>query len=130
MHRSAKFLPRQVNKLSIYRANLKQAADKFTKDAFDAPRCGRPPLLNPKSNAQRQREFKARVKAALRSTDTKALAKAHQRQVKAMSSSLSAMSADWGDLDEYLRSTLNEASILCLFLSEQLGELAFPVISE
>jgi len=41
---------------------MKNPADKFTIDAFETPRRGRPPKLNAKSNAQRQREFRARQK--------------------------------------------------------------------
>jgi hypothetical protein len=41
---------------------MKQAADKFTADLFSSPRRGRPPKLAPKTNAQRQREFRQRRK--------------------------------------------------------------------
>lgn len=42
---------------------MRQQADKFTADMFGAKRRGRPPSLAPKSNAQRQREFRQRRKA-------------------------------------------------------------------
>jgi len=41
---------------------MKQPADKFTMDAFDAARRGRPRKANAKTNAQRQREFRQRQK--------------------------------------------------------------------
>jgi len=41
---------------------MKQPADKFTLDAFDAVRRGRPSKANAKTNAQRQREFRQRQK--------------------------------------------------------------------
>jgi len=41
---------------------MKQGTDKFTMDMFGAKRRGRPPKLAPKSNAQRQREFRQRRK--------------------------------------------------------------------
>ncbi|MFC0351849.1 hypothetical protein [Undibacterium danionis] len=40
---------------------MKQPEDRFTKDAFNNQR-GRPPKLAPKTNAQRQREFRERRK--------------------------------------------------------------------
>lgn len=41
---------------------MKQASDKFTLDAFDSPRRGRPAKPDAKSNAQRQREWRQRQK--------------------------------------------------------------------
>lgn len=41
---------------------MKHQADKFTADMFGAKRRGRPPKLAPKTNAQRQREFRQRRK--------------------------------------------------------------------
>lgn len=41
---------------------MKNPADKFTVDAFEAARRGRPRKVNAKTNAQRQREFRARQK--------------------------------------------------------------------
>ncbi|MFZ6776231.1 hypothetical protein ACO0LD_05310 [Undibacterium sp. Ji83W] len=41
---------------------MKQANDKFTRDAFDTPRPGRPPDPNAKTPAQRAREYRARQK--------------------------------------------------------------------
>jgi len=41
---------------------MKQPADKYTLDAFDAPRRGRPRKVDAKTNAQRQREFRQRQK--------------------------------------------------------------------
>lgn len=41
----------------------KQSNDKFTRDAFDKPRVGRPVEPNAKSPAQRAKEYRARVKA-------------------------------------------------------------------
>lgn len=41
---------------------MRQQADKFTVDMFGAKRRGRPPTQAPKSNAQRQREFRQRRK--------------------------------------------------------------------
>lgn len=41
---------------------MKQSADRFTVDMFGAQRRGRPPKLAPKTNAQRQREFRQRRK--------------------------------------------------------------------
>jgi hypothetical protein len=41
---------------------VKQTADKFTVDAFDKPRRGRPRKPDAKTNAQRQREFRQRHK--------------------------------------------------------------------
>ncbi len=40
---------------------MKQLEDRYTKDAFNNPR-GRPRKVAPKTNAQRQREFRARRK--------------------------------------------------------------------
>jgi hypothetical protein len=42
---------------------MKQSTDKFTRDAFEAPRVGRPPKPDAKSPAQRAREYRARKKA-------------------------------------------------------------------
>ena len=50
---------------------MKQPADKFTLDAFDAVRRGRPRKVNAKSNAQRQREFRARQKFNFLNTVTR-----------------------------------------------------------
>jgi len=41
---------------------MKQAVDKFTADLFSSRRRGRPAKLAPKTNAQRQREFRQRRK--------------------------------------------------------------------
>lgn len=41
---------------------MKSPVDKFTRDAFDKPRRGRPAKPDAKSNAQRQREWRARRK--------------------------------------------------------------------
>lgn len=42
---------------------MKQAADKFTRDAFDTPKRGRPSKPDAKTPAQRAKEYRARVKA-------------------------------------------------------------------
>lgn len=42
---------------------MKQQADKFTRDAFETPRRGRPPKPDAKSQAQRSREYRLRLKA-------------------------------------------------------------------
>jgi len=47
--------------LKFCEVRMKQPEDRFTKDAFNNPR-GRPPVLAPKTNAQRQREFRERRK--------------------------------------------------------------------
>jgi hypothetical protein len=41
---------------------MKQPEDKFTRDAFELPRRGRPRKPDAKSGAQRQREFRERKK--------------------------------------------------------------------
>jgi len=41
---------------------MKQASDKYTVDAFEKPRRGRPPIPHPKTPAQRQREYRQRQK--------------------------------------------------------------------
>lgn len=41
---------------------MKQAADKYTTDAFSKPGRGRPRNPNAKSSAQRQREYRQRQK--------------------------------------------------------------------
>jgi hypothetical protein len=45
----------------------KQAIDQFTRDAFDAPKRGRPRDPNAKPAAQRMREMRLRKKSSLRS---------------------------------------------------------------
>nr|WP_315468244.1 hypothetical protein [uncultured Undibacterium sp.] len=42
---------------------MKQTNDKFTRDAFDTPRRGRPRKADAKTPAQRSKEYRARVKA-------------------------------------------------------------------
>jgi len=43
---------------------MKQPEDKFTRDAFNKPGRGRPRKPNAKTGAQRQREYRARLKQA------------------------------------------------------------------
>jgi hypothetical protein len=50
---------------------MKNPADKFTIDAFDAPRRGRPRNPNAKSGAQRQRELRQRRKSELLNSVTR-----------------------------------------------------------
>jgi hypothetical protein len=42
---------------------MKQPSDKFTRDAFDTPRAGRPVKPNAKTPAQRAKDYRARQKA-------------------------------------------------------------------
>lgn len=42
---------------------MKQPNDKFTRDAFETPRVGRPCKVDAKTPAQRAKEYRARVKA-------------------------------------------------------------------
>jgi hypothetical protein len=42
---------------------MKQTNDKFTRDAFDTPRRGRPLKVDAKTPAQRAKEYRARLKA-------------------------------------------------------------------
>ncbi|HJV82448.1 hypothetical protein [Noviherbaspirillum sp.] len=46
---------------------MKQTDDQFTRDAFDAPRRGRPRKHDAKTPAQRMREYRLRLKEAQRS---------------------------------------------------------------
>lgn len=41
---------------------MKQQTDKFTRDAFDTPRAGRPSKPNAKTPAQRAKDYRARQK--------------------------------------------------------------------
>lgn len=41
---------------------MRQLEDKFTLDAFDKPRRGRPRKPNAKTGAERQRDYRARLK--------------------------------------------------------------------
>lgn len=42
---------------------MKQPNDKFTRDAFDTPRRGRPSKVDAKTPAQRAKEYRDRVRA-------------------------------------------------------------------
>lgn len=42
---------------------VKQSEDKFTRDAFDAPKAGRPRSPNALTPAQRAKQYRARQKA-------------------------------------------------------------------
>lgn len=98
----------------------KQKEDKFTADAFSARRPGRPPKLNAKSNAQRQREFRARKKAGF--TDPVKQAKSDASDLRSMAGRLLDMSANWGEVDECFRSELERAAELLADIQGQFSE--------
>ena len=98
----------------------KQREDKFTIDAFDAPRRGRPPVLNPKTLAQRSREYRARKKVGF--TDPVKQARSHSSELKSFSLRLLAMSADWGEVDEHFRFQLEQISHSVSELEQELSD--------
>lgn len=100
---------------------MKQAADKFTRDVFEKPRRGRPPSLGAKTNAQRQAAYKARQRRAESSTDPRVMAAFQSKELSKIAIRLLAFSADWGDVDEYLRNLLEVSSFNVARITEELG---------
>lgn len=98
----------------------KQKEDEFTKDAFSAPRRGRPRKTDTKSNAQRQREFRARKKSGF--ADPVKQASSHATELRSLASRLLSMSADWGEVDEYFRAELERLSNSAAELEKQVLE--------
>lgn len=83
---------------------MKQAADKFTKDAFDAPRRGRPPVAHPKTSAERQAAFRARRLLLKQSQDAASLAQYQLAEIEQMLNKLRSFRDQWPGLDERIES--------------------------
>lgn len=64
LHFSASLLCKATLISGFFGAFMKQKEDKFTRDAFEAPKVGRPLKPDAKSPAQRAREYRLRKKTA------------------------------------------------------------------
>jgi hypothetical protein len=96
---------------------MKQAADKFTKDAFDAPRRGRPPVANPKTGADRQAAYRARQRQALISDDSLLVAQAQLKEIDQIRNRLNAFRDHWAGADERVEKELIKSAHALLSLS-------------
>ncbi|BBB66836.1 hypothetical protein UNDYM_2583 [Undibacterium sp. YM2] len=99
---------------------MKQEQDKFTRDAFETPRRGRPPVLQPLTNAQRQARYRKAVKQG--TSDPVAQAKIQAAFLRSTAKKLQAMSADWGDIDEHFLSQLQSLGEALTDFESELGD--------
>ncbi|MDP1978064.1 hypothetical protein [Undibacterium sp.] len=99
---------------------MKQIDDNFTIDAFSAPRRGRPAVLHPLTNAQRQANYRKRIKKG--TSNPVDQAKIQAAFLKATAKKITAMAADWGDLDESFMSQLEDLSGSLSDIEKQLAE--------
>lgn len=99
---------------------MKQKDDNFTIDAFSAARRGRPPVLHPLTNAQRQAKYRQARKQG--TSDPIAQAKIQAAFLRSAAKKLQAMSADWGDIDEHFLSQLQSLGEALTDFEAELGD--------